>query len=49
MRDAMVALNDGRGPFADALIAAFGARARCSATLTFDRRALRRPGFAPVT
>ena len=42
---AMVALKEGRGSFADALIAALGARAGCSATVTFDRRALRLPGF----
>ena len=40
-----VALREGRGSFADALIAALGARAGCSATVTFDRRALRLPGF----
>jgi predicted nucleic-acid-binding protein len=42
---ATVALREGRGSFADALIAALGARAGCSATVTFDRRALRLPGF----
>jgi len=42
---AMVALKEGRGSFADALIAALGTKAGCSATLTFDRRALRLPGF----
>ena len=31
--------------FADALIAALGARAGCSATVTFDRKALWLPGF----
>jgi predicted nucleic-acid-binding protein len=41
---ATVALREGRGSFADALIAALGARAGCSATVTFDRRALRLPG-----
>jgi len=41
----MIALKEGRGSFADALIAARGARAGCSRTLTFDRRALRLPGF----
>ena len=42
---AMTALKEGRGSFADALIAALGARAGCSTTLTFDRKALRLPGF----
>jgi predicted nucleic-acid-binding protein len=42
---ATVALREGRGSFADALIAALGARAGCSATVTFDPRALRLPGF----
>jgi predicted nucleic-acid-binding protein len=42
---AMVALREGSGSFADALIAALGARAGCSRTLTFDRKALRLPGF----
>jgi predicted nucleic-acid-binding protein len=42
---AMVALKEGRGSFADALIAALGARAGCARTLTFDRKALRLPGF----
>ena len=42
---ATVALREGRGSFADALIAALGARAGCSATVTFDRKALRLPGF----
>jgi predicted nucleic-acid-binding protein len=42
---AMVALAEGRGSFADALIAELGAVAGCSHTLTFDRKALRLPGF----
>jgi predicted nucleic-acid-binding protein len=42
---AMIALREGRGSFADALIGALGARAGCSRTLTFDRKALRLPGF----
>ena len=42
---ATVALREGRGSSADALIAALGARAGCSATATFDRKALRLPGF----
>ena len=42
---AMIALKDGQGSFADAVIAALGARAGCSYTLTFDRKVLRLPGF----
>ncbi len=42
---AMIALREANGSFADALIAALGARAGCSRTLTFDRKALRIPGF----
>jgi predicted nucleic-acid-binding protein len=46
---AMTALRDGRGEFADALIGARGARAGCSRTLTFDRKAARLAGFALVS
>ncbi len=42
---AMVALKEGRGSFADALIGALGDKAGCSRTLTFDRQALRLAGF----
>jgi predicted nucleic-acid-binding protein len=42
---AMIALRDGHGSFSDAVIAALGAKAGCSFTLTFDRKALRLPGF----
>jgi predicted nucleic-acid-binding protein len=42
---AMIALKEGRGSFADALIGALGQRAGCSVTATFDRKALRLPGF----
>ena len=42
---AMIALKEGHGSFADALIAALGARMGCSCTLTFDRKALRLAGF----
>jgi predicted nucleic-acid-binding protein len=42
---AMIALKEGRGSFADALMAAFDAKAGCVTTLTFDRKALRLPGF----
>lgn len=42
---AMVALKEGRGSFADALIGALGVKAGCSWTVTFDRRAGRLGGF----
>jgi predicted nucleic-acid-binding protein len=42
---AMVALKEGRGSFADALIGALGVKAGCSWTVTFDRRAGRLDGF----
>jgi predicted nucleic-acid-binding protein len=42
---AMVALKEGCGSFADALVVALGARAGCEYTLTFDRKAARLPGF----
>src|SRR4030088_2688042 len=42
---AMIALKEGQGSFADAVIAALGARMGCSCTLTFDRKAQRLPGF----
>jgi predicted nucleic-acid-binding protein len=42
---AMIALKQGRGSFADALIGALGGKAGCSRTLTFDRKALRLPEF----
>jgi len=45
---AMTALKQGRATFTDALIRALGARAGCSVTLTFDRKAARLPGFAPA-
>jgi predicted nucleic-acid-binding protein len=41
---AMIALKEGHS-FADAIIAALGAKAGCSFTLTFDQKALRLPGF----
>lgn len=43
--DALVALKNGTGSFADALIAALARRAGCTHTLTFDRKASRLPGF----
>jgi predicted nucleic-acid-binding protein len=45
---AMIALKQGIGSFADALISALGAKAGCSATVTFDQKALRLPGFRPL-
>lgn len=42
---ALTAVWEGRGSFADALIAALNAKAGCSRILTFDRKALRLPGF----
>ena len=42
---AMAALKQGLGTFADALIAELGARAGCTHTLTFDKKALRLPAF----
>ena len=42
---ATMALKEGLGSFADALIGALGARAGCARTLTFDRTTLRLPGF----
>lgn len=45
---ALAALWDGSRSFADALIGAINANAGCSRTLTFDRKALRLPGFEPL-
>ena len=42
---AMVALKQGRGSFADALIAELALRAGCTRTLTFDQKAARLLGF----
>jgi predicted nucleic-acid-binding protein len=42
---AMIALKDGRGSFVDALIGALSEKAGCLRTLTFDRKALKLPGF----
>jgi len=41
---AMIALKEETGSFADALIAALGAKAGCSHSLTFDRDACRLQG-----
>lgn len=45
---AMVAGKQGRGSFADALIAELGVRAGCTRTLTFDQKAGRLPSFELV-
>ena len=45
---AMVALKEGLGTFADALIAALGIKAGCKYILTFDQHALRLAGFKPA-
>lgn len=45
---AMTELKRGRGTFANALIAARGRSAGCSGTATFDRKALRVPGFVSL-
>lgn len=42
---ATMALKQGRGAFADAIIAELGASANCAYTLTFDQKALRLPAF----
>ena len=42
---AMIMLKEGRGSFADALIAQLGNRAGCLHTLTFDEKAQRLSGF----
>jgi predicted nucleic-acid-binding protein len=46
--EAMMALKEGSGSFADALIGALGAKAGCTRTLTFDKSASRLPGFELV-
>jgi predicted nucleic-acid-binding protein len=45
---AIAAMRAGLGSFADALIDALNAQAGCACTVTFDRKALRLPGFAPL-
>ena len=42
---AMIALQRGWGAFSDALTASLGVWAGCDSTLTFDKKALRPPGF----
>ena len=44
----MIALKQGRGSFADALIGAPGTAAGCSCAVTFGRKALRLGEFEPV-
>ncbi len=46
--EAVSMLNAGLGSFSDALVSAMARQAGCIHTVTFDRRALRLPGFAPV-
>ena len=48
LSEAVGVFKRGRCDFADALIGAIARRAGCTHTLTFDRDALRLPGFAPV-
>jgi predicted nucleic-acid-binding protein len=45
---AMIAVKEGRGSFADALIGALGAKVGCSHTVTFDQEALRLSTFQPL-
>jgi predicted nucleic-acid-binding protein len=45
---ATMALKERTGSFADALIGALGTRAGCARTLTFDKSAMRLPGFEPA-
>ena len=45
---AMIAVKEGRGAFADALIGALAAEVGCSHTVTLDQKALRLPGFQPL-
>ena len=45
---AMLAVKEGRGSFADALIGALSAKVGCSHTVTFDQKALRLPAFQPL-
>ena len=42
---ALIALRQNRAPFARALIGELNAKAGCTATVTFDRRAVQSPGF----
>jgi predicted nucleic-acid-binding protein len=42
---AMIAMKERRASFSDALVGALGAKAGCSRTVTFDRRAARLENF----
>ena len=42
---AMIAVKEGRGSFADALIGTLGIKAGCAHTVTFDQKGLRIPAF----
>jgi len=46
---ATIALKEGHGSFADALIGGLGARAGCTHALTFDQKASRLVGFELVS
>ncbi|HEY6350284.1 MAG TPA: type II toxin-antitoxin system VapC family toxin [Candidatus Angelobacter sp.] len=46
---ATMALKQGVGTFPDALVGELSAKAGCAHTLTFDRKALRLPGFKLLT
>ncbi len=46
--EAMAALEEGLGSFADVLIGAIARKSGCSHTVTFDKQALRLAGFQPV-
>lgn len=45
---ALTAVKQDNGDFTDVLLAAICARAGCTRTVTFDRKASRLPGFSPV-
>lgn len=49
VRSALLEVENGLGSFPDALIAHLNAAAGCDKTVTFDKRALRLSGFAPLT
>jgi len=45
---AMALLKQGSASFADSLILSLAEKAGCQTTLTFDRKALRLPGYSPA-
>jgi len=45
---AMALLKQGSASFADSLILSLAEKAGCQTTLTFDRKALRLPGYSPT-